>query len=140
MCVLSCQRTSCDRPSSDGEPTLENGHSDWKDPGENLLDPDQDQDPDPDPEQAPGGSSRRHHSSCVPGKGKKSSKAEQKGAVGRGAGRTITKIIGLGKKKLLVDEQTSSAEEDVPACGETMEGPVWLCGDLTPPDLCLTSA
>lgn len=34
---LSCQRMSCDRPSSDGEPTHENGHSDWKDPGENLL-------------------------------------------------------------------------------------------------------
>uniref|UniRef100_H3CHB7 Actin filament-associated protein 1 n=1 Tax=Tetraodon nigroviridis TaxID=99883 RepID=H3CHB7_TETNG len=78
------KRTSCDRPSSDVEPTLENGHSDWKDPG----------------------------------KGKKSSKPEQKGGtVGRGAGRTITKIIGLGKKKPSVDEQTSSAEEDVPVCG-----------------------
>lgn len=49
--------------------------------------------------------------------------------MGRGAGKTITKIIGLGKKKLSVDEQTSSAEEDVPACGETLE---WLNARLTP--------
>uniref|UniRef100_A0A672GTL3 Actin filament associated protein 1 n=1 Tax=Salarias fasciatus TaxID=181472 RepID=A0A672GTL3_SALFA len=52
------------------------------------------------------------------GKGKKSSKSEQKaGTVGKGAGKKITKIIGLGKKKPSTDEQTSSAEEDVPTCG-----------------------
>ncbi|XP_056883261.1 actin filament-associated protein 1 isoform X2 [Takifugu flavidus] len=78
------KKASCDRPSSDGELTHENGHSDCKDQG----------------------------------KGKKSSKSEQKsGTVGKGAGKTITKIIGLGKKKPSVDEQTSSAEEDVPTCG-----------------------
>lgn len=32
-------------------------------------------------------------------------------------GKKITKIIGLGKKKPSTDEQTSSAEEDVPTCG-----------------------
>lgn len=52
--------------------------------------------------------------------------------MGKGAGKTITKIIGLGKKKPLVDEQTSSAEEDIPACGETLEWLVWLCVHLTP--------
>ncbi|XP_068163919.1 actin filament-associated protein 1 isoform X2 [Antennarius striatus] len=53
-----------------------------------------------------------------PGKGKKNSKAEQKsGTVGKGAGKKITKMIGLGKKKPSTDEQTSSAEEDVPTCG-----------------------
>uniref|UniRef100_A0A8C5DE18 Actin filament-associated protein 1 n=1 Tax=Gouania willdenowi TaxID=441366 RepID=A0A8C5DE18_GOUWI len=52
------------------------------------------------------------------GKGKKNSKSEQKSAtVGKGAGKKITKIIGLGKKKPSTDEQTSSAEEDVPTCG-----------------------
>ncbi|XP_072314896.1 actin filament-associated protein 1 isoform X1 [Eucyclogobius newberryi] len=52
------------------------------------------------------------------GKGKKSSKSEQKsGTVGKGAGKKITKIMGLGKKKPSTDEQTSSAEEDVPTCG-----------------------
>lgn len=51
-------------------------------------------------------------------KGKKNSKPEQKGTVGKGAGKKITKIIGLGKKKPSTDEQTSSAEEDVPTCGE----------------------
>ncbi|KAM9836909.1 actin filament-associated protein 1 [Aulostomus maculatus] len=52
------------------------------------------------------------------GKGKKNSKTEQKtGTVGKGAGKKITKIIGLGKKKPSTDEQTSSAEEDVPTCG-----------------------
>lgn len=52
------------------------------------------------------------------GKGKKSSKSEQKtGTVAKGAGKKITKIIGLGKKKPSTDEQTSSAEEDVPTCG-----------------------
>uniref|UniRef100_A0AAQ5ZKG0 Actin filament-associated protein 1 n=1 Tax=Amphiprion ocellaris TaxID=80972 RepID=A0AAQ5ZKG0_AMPOC len=51
-------------------------------------------------------------------KGKKNSKSEQKsGTVGKGAGKKITKIIGLGKKKPSMDEQTSSAEEDVPTCG-----------------------
>ncbi|XP_039678730.1 actin filament-associated protein 1 isoform X3 [Perca fluviatilis] len=59
------------------------------------------------------------HSDCKDqGKGKKSSKSEQKtGTVGKGAGKKITKIIGLGKKKPSTDEQTSSAEEDVPTCG-----------------------
>ncbi|XP_061619732.1 actin filament-associated protein 1 isoform X6 [Phyllopteryx taeniolatus] len=53
------------------------------------------------------------------GKGKKNSKSEQgkTGTVGKGAGKKITKIIGLGKKKPSVDEQTSSAEEDVPTSG-----------------------
>ncbi|XP_041926227.1 actin filament-associated protein 1 isoform X1 [Alosa sapidissima] len=50
-------------------------------------------------------------------KGKKNSKSEQKGTVGKVAGKKITKIIGLGKKKPSTDEQTSSAEEDVPTCG-----------------------
>ncbi|XP_060795173.1 actin filament-associated protein 1 isoform X2 [Neoarius graeffei] len=50
-------------------------------------------------------------------KGKKSSKTEQKGTVGKGAGKKITKIISLGKKKPSTDEQTSSAEEDVPTSG-----------------------
>ncbi|XP_041842314.1 actin filament-associated protein 1 isoform X2 [Melanotaenia boesemani] len=77
------KKGSCDRPSSDGEATHENGHMDSKDQG----------------------------------KAKKSSKSEQKtGTVGKGAGKKITKIIGLGKKKSM-DEQTSSAEEDVPTCG-----------------------
>uniref|UniRef100_A0A665U2D4 Actin filament-associated protein 1 n=1 Tax=Echeneis naucrates TaxID=173247 RepID=A0A665U2D4_ECHNA len=76
--------SSCDRPSSDGEATHENGHSDYKEQG----------------------------------KGKKSSKSDHKtGTVGKGAGKKITKIIGLGKKKPSTDEQTSSAEEDVPTCG-----------------------
>uniref|UniRef100_A0A8D2ZU57 Actin filament-associated protein 1 n=1 Tax=Scophthalmus maximus TaxID=52904 RepID=A0A8D2ZU57_SCOMX len=49
---------------------------------------------------------------------KKNSKSEHKtGTVGKGAGKKITKIIGLGKKKPSTDEQTSSAEEDVPTCG-----------------------
>ncbi|XP_066576174.1 actin filament-associated protein 1 isoform X1 [Amia ocellicauda] len=51
------------------------------------------------------------------GKGKKNSKADQKGTVGKVTGKKITKIIGLGKKKPSTDEQTSSAEEDVPTCG-----------------------
>ncbi|KAK9524352.1 hypothetical protein VZT92_016755 [Zoarces viviparus] len=51
-------------------------------------------------------------------KGKKNSKSEQKtGTVGKGAGKKITKIIGLGKKKPSTDEQNSSAEEEVPSCG-----------------------
>uniref|UniRef100_A0AAY4A262 Actin filament-associated protein 1 n=1 Tax=Denticeps clupeoides TaxID=299321 RepID=A0AAY4A262_9TELE len=53
----------------------------------------------------------------VTGKGKKNGKSEQKGTVGKVAGKKITKIIGLGKKKPSTDEQTSSAEEDVPTCG-----------------------
>ncbi|XP_034470993.1 actin filament-associated protein 1 isoform X2 [Hippoglossus hippoglossus] len=59
------------------------------------------------------------HSDCKDqGKGKKNSKSEHKtGTVGKGAGKKITKIIGLGKKKPSTDEQTSSAEEDVPTCG-----------------------
>ncbi|KAM9425495.1 actin filament-associated protein 1 isoform 2-T2 [Pholidichthys leucotaenia] len=78
------KKASCDRPSSDGEATHENGHIDCKEQG----------------------------------KGKKNTKAEQKtGTVGKGAGKKITKIIGLGKKKPSTDEQTSSAEEDVPTCG-----------------------
>uniref|UniRef100_A0AAX7U7Q0 Actin filament-associated protein 1 n=1 Tax=Astatotilapia calliptera TaxID=8154 RepID=A0AAX7U7Q0_ASTCA len=49
---------------------------------------------------------------------KKNTKSEQKtGTVGKGASKKITKIIGLGKKKPSTDEQTSSAEEDVPTCG-----------------------
>nr|XP_020499277.1 actin filament-associated protein 1 isoform X2 [Labrus bergylta] len=59
-----------------------------------------------------------HSDSKDQGKGKKNSKSEQKsGTVGKGAGKKITKIIGLGKKKPSTDEQTSSAEEDVPTCG-----------------------
>ncbi|XP_051522416.1 actin filament-associated protein 1 isoform X1 [Myxocyprinus asiaticus] len=52
-----------------------------------------------------------------PAKVKKNSKSEQKGTVGRVTGKKITKIISLGKKKPSTDEQTSSAEEDVPTCG-----------------------
>ncbi|XP_023381430.1 actin filament-associated protein 1 [Pteropus vampyrus] len=50
-------------------------------------------------------------------KRKKSSKSESKGTVSKVTGKKITKIIGLGKKKPSTDEQTSSAEEDVPTCG-----------------------
>ncbi|XP_044537703.1 actin filament-associated protein 1 [Gracilinanus agilis] len=50
-------------------------------------------------------------------KRKKSSKSEAKGTVTKVTGKKITKIIGLGKKKPSTDEQTSSAEEDVPTCG-----------------------
>lgn len=52
-------------------------------------------------------------------KRKKSSKSEGKGTVSKVTGKKITKIIGLGKKKPSTDEQTSSAEEDVPTCGKT---------------------
>ncbi|XP_006893684.1 PREDICTED: actin filament-associated protein 1 isoform X1 [Elephantulus edwardii] len=52
-----------------------------------------------------------------PVKRKKSSKAEGKGTVSKVTGAKLTKIIGLGKKKPSTDEQTSSAEEDVPTCG-----------------------
>lgn len=63
------------------------------------------------------------HTLCVfaAAKGKKSSKTEQKGTVGKGAGKKITKIISLGKKKPSTDEQTSSAEEDVPTSGKTTD-------------------
>ncbi|XP_060511472.1 actin filament-associated protein 1 isoform X3 [Panthera onca] len=50
-------------------------------------------------------------------KRKKSSKSETKGTVSKVTGKKITKIISLGKKKPSTDEQTSSAEEDVPTCG-----------------------
>uniref|UniRef100_A0A3Q2WJ12 Actin filament-associated protein 1 n=1 Tax=Haplochromis burtoni TaxID=8153 RepID=A0A3Q2WJ12_HAPBU len=81
------QKTSCDRPSSDGEATHENGHSD---------------------------------------KGKKNTKSEQKTAtVGKGASKKITKIIGLGKKKPSTDEQTSSAEEDVPTYLNVLSNNRW---------------
>uniref|UniRef100_A0A8D0G754 Actin filament-associated protein 1 n=1 Tax=Sphenodon punctatus TaxID=8508 RepID=A0A8D0G754_SPHPU len=50
-------------------------------------------------------------------KRKKSSKSDSKGTVTKVTGKKITKIIGLGKKKPSTDEQTSSAEEDVPTCG-----------------------
>ncbi|XP_053560141.1 actin filament-associated protein 1 isoform X1 [Bombina bombina] len=50
-------------------------------------------------------------------KRKKSTKTEPKGAVTKVTGKKITKIIGLGKKKSSTDEQTSSADEDVPTCG-----------------------
>ncbi|XP_066135197.1 actin filament-associated protein 1 isoform X1 [Saccopteryx bilineata] len=50
-------------------------------------------------------------------KRKKSSKSEGKGTVSKVTGKKITKIMGLGKKKPSTDEQTSSAEEDVPTCG-----------------------
>ncbi|XP_036902224.1 actin filament-associated protein 1 isoform X2 [Sturnira hondurensis] len=52
-----------------------------------------------------------------PVKRKKSSKLEGKGTVSKVTGKKITKIIGLGKKKPSTDEQTSSAEEDLPTCG-----------------------
>uniref|UniRef100_A0A3Q0RZB2 Actin filament-associated protein 1 n=1 Tax=Amphilophus citrinellus TaxID=61819 RepID=A0A3Q0RZB2_AMPCI len=81
------KKASCDRPSSDGEATHENGHSD---------------------------------------KGKKSTKSEQKtGTVGKGASKKITKIIGLGKKKPSTDEQTSSAEEDVPTYLNVLSNNRW---------------
>ncbi|MEQ2200910.1 Actin filament-associated protein 1 [Xenoophorus captivus] len=60
-----------------------------------------------------------HSDSKDQGKAKKNSKPEQKtGTVGKGAGKKITKIISLGKKKPSTDDQTSSAEEDVPTCGK----------------------
>ncbi|XP_061664845.1 actin filament-associated protein 1 isoform X3 [Syngnathoides biaculeatus] len=102
------KKSSSDRPSSDGEATPENGHADNKDHGtisrgERSV-PIHPWDP------FVGG---------VPGKGKKNSKSEQgkTGTVGKGAGKKITKIIGLGKKKASTEEQTSSAEEDVPTSG-----------------------
>lgn len=64
-------------------------------------------------------------------KRKKSSKTEAKGTVTKVTGKKITKIIGLGKKKPSTDEQTSSAEEDVPTCGKSffflgLQGSLWL--------------
>ncbi|KAI5261756.1 Actin Filament-Associated Protein 1 [Manis pentadactyla] len=50
-------------------------------------------------------------------KRKKGSKSEAKGTVSKVTGKKITKIISLGKKKPSTDDQTSSAEEDVPTCG-----------------------
>ncbi|MGH0165750.1 UNVERIFIED_CONTAM: hypothetical protein FKN15_049340 [Acipenser sinensis] len=88
------KKLSCDRPCSDGEWNLENGVADVKEQ-ENIT----------------GGIS------VLAGKGKKNSKNEQKGTVSKVAGKKITKIISLGKKKPSTDEQTSSAEEDVPTCG-----------------------
>ncbi|XP_042193915.1 actin filament-associated protein 1 isoform X2 [Callorhinchus milii] len=57
------------------------------------------------------------HIAPTDGKGKKNSKAEPKGAVSKVTGKKITRIIGLGKKKPSTDEQTSSAEEEIPTCG-----------------------
>lgn len=59
-------------------------------------------------------------------KRKKTSKSEAKGTVSKVTGKKITKIIGLGKKKPSTDEQTSSAEEDVPTCGKTLPHARWL--------------
>uniref|UniRef100_A0A3B3Z9R8 Actin filament-associated protein 1 n=1 Tax=Periophthalmus magnuspinnatus TaxID=409849 RepID=A0A3B3Z9R8_9GOBI len=85
------KKTSCDRPSSDGEAPHENG----------VIE-------------------------CKEQKGKKSSKSEQKsGTVGKGAGKKITKIMGLGKKKPSTDEQTSSAEEDVPTYLNVLSNNRW---------------
>uniref|UniRef100_A0ACB8EBJ3 Actin filament-associated protein 1 n=1 Tax=Sphaerodactylus townsendi TaxID=933632 RepID=A0ACB8EBJ3_9SAUR len=50
-------------------------------------------------------------------KRKKSTKTDSKGPVTKVTGKKITKMIGLGKKKLSTDEQTSSADEDIPTCG-----------------------
>lgn len=48
-------------------------------------------------------------------------------------GKKITKIIGLGKKKPSTDEQTSSAEEDVPTCGKPgFPGREWHSPHLCP--------
>jgi len=49
--------------------------------------------------------------------------------VGKGAGKKITKIIGLGKKKPSIDEQTSSAEEDVPTCGKPEDNEQTNCNN-----------
>ncbi|XP_048399032.1 actin filament-associated protein 1-like 1 isoform X1 [Stegostoma tigrinum] len=50
-------------------------------------------------------------------KGKRSGLAELKGTVSKAAGRKITRIISLAKKKQASEEQTSSTEEDIPCCG-----------------------
>lgn len=60
------------------------------------------------------------HTFVLTAKRKKPSKSEAKGTVSKVTGKKITKIIGLGKKKPSTDEQTSSAEEDVPTCGKTL--------------------
>ncbi|XP_067899492.1 actin filament-associated protein 1-like 1 isoform X2 [Heterodontus francisci] len=49
-------------------------------------------------------------------KGKRSGLAELKGTVSKAAGRKITRIISLAKKKQATEEQTSSTEEDIPCC------------------------
>ncbi|XP_062909600.1 actin filament-associated protein 1-like 1 isoform X1 [Mobula hypostoma] len=51
------------------------------------------------------------------GKGKRSGLAELKGTVSKAAGRKITRIMSLAKKKQVSEEQTSSTEEDIPCCG-----------------------
>ncbi|XP_072352056.1 actin filament-associated protein 1 isoform X1 [Scyliorhinus torazame] len=81
------KKLSSERPNSDGEGHLENGTHVSTTDGKDH------------------------------GKGKKNAKAEPKGAVGKVTGKKITRIIGLGKKKPSTDEQTSSAEEDIPTCG-----------------------
>ncbi|XP_060688669.1 actin filament-associated protein 1 [Hemiscyllium ocellatum] len=81
------KKLSTDKPNSDGEGHLENGNH------VGIAD------------------SKDH------GKGKKNAKTEPKGAVSKVTGKKITRIIGLGKKKPSTDEQTSSAEEDIPTCG-----------------------
>lgn len=74
------------------------------------------------------------HTFVLTAKRKKPSKSEAKGTVSKVTGKKITKIIGLGKKKPSTDEQTSSAEEDVPTCGKTLScvsrpslGMLWGC-------------
>ncbi|KAI3376640.1 hypothetical protein L3Q82_017073 [Scortum barcoo] len=118
------KKASCDRPSSDGEVAHENGHSDCKDQGRQPSEEVQAALSFPAQSVCVGSPVQfiiQLHSQCsvsLLGKGKKNSKSEQKtGTVGKGAGKKITKIIGLGKKKPSTDEQTSSAEEDVPTCG-----------------------
>ncbi|XP_067847394.1 actin filament-associated protein 1 isoform X2 [Heptranchias perlo] len=81
------KRLSSERPNSDGEGHLENGTHVGTTDGKDQ------------------------------GKGKKNAKSEPKGAVSKVTGKKITRIIGLGKKKPSTDEQTSSAEEDIPTCG-----------------------
>ncbi|XP_072111997.1 actin filament-associated protein 1 isoform X1 [Mobula birostris] len=82
------KKLSSERPNSDGEGHLENGTHFGITDGKDQA-----------------------------GKGKKNAKAEPKGAVSKVTGKKITRIIGLGKKKPSTDEQTSSAEEDIPTCG-----------------------
>lgn len=60
------------------------------------------------------------HTFVLTVKRKKTPKSDGKGTVSKVTGKKITKIIGLGKKKPSTDEQTSSAEEDVPTCGKTL--------------------
>ncbi|XP_072899205.1 actin filament-associated protein 1 isoform X3 [Hemitrygon akajei] len=82
------EKLSSEKPNSDGEGHLENGTHFGITDGKDQA-----------------------------GKGKKNAKAEPKGAVSKVTGKKITRIIGLGKKKPSTDEQTSSAEEDIPTCG-----------------------